>query len=388
MRYEKDLKMRSWRYSKIKQSIANSAAVTEAPIRNSLPELATPALAGYFLMNNRRWQYVFELILAALVLALLLALAEAGNWHALQPIRLLQYAVFMTWIMLSFAAAVEFVGAWLQRLNSLPRLLVGFTLLQLDVLLTTIVVNILQFWIHPQHNGWMTFAQWSQGLVMHLSYGVLMGAFCLRYLYVREQWMQQQHSELLARIQAMQARIHPHFLFNSLNSVVSLISIDPSKAETMLINLSRLFRASFRPLKLVAMREEIELCRRYLAIEEIRLGQRLKIDWRIQATAEQLDCVQIPLLTLQPLLENSIFHGAEQIAGTAQISILVEILQNQVSIVITNPYGQDKINLREGHGIAIDNVKQRLRAYFGQSLKFQTYGGSGLYTTVVRYQSP
>ena len=379
--------MWSWRYSKIKRSIANSAQVAEVPIGNSNAELPHSALANYFLLKNRRWQYVLELLMAAWVLALVLALAEARSWQGLAPLRLLQFGMFLSWVMLSFAASVEWLSQWLQNLKSLPRLLVGFVVLQLDVALTTIAVNILQFWIHPELNGWMSIQQLLQRIGMHLSYGVLMGAFCLRYLYVREQWMAQQHSELLARIQAMQARIHPHFLFNSLNSVVSLIVSDPQKAENMLINLSRLFRASFRPLKLVAMREEIELCQRYLAIEEIRLGARLKIDWRIQASAEQLEYVQIPLLTLQPLLENSIFHGAEQIAGTAQISILVEILQNQVSIVITNPYGQDKINLREGHGIAIDNVKQRLRAYFGQSLQFQTYGGSGLYTTVVRYQT-
>ncbi len=97
-------------------------------------------------------------------------------------------------------------------------------------------------------------------LVLHLSYGVLIGAFCFRYLYMREQWARQQNSELNARIQAMQARIHPHFLFNSLNTVISLISIDPDKAEQMLLNLSQLFRASFQELKMVSLKDEIELC--------------------------------------------------------------------------------------------------------------------------------
>ncbi|MFE8306240.1 histidine kinase, partial [Acinetobacter baumannii] len=86
---------------------------------------------------------------------------------------------------------------------------------------------------------------------------ILLGAFCLRYMYIREQAVLQQHSELNARVQAMQARIHPHFLFNSLNSVVSLIAIDPDKAEQMLIDLSKLFRASFQELKLVTLKEEI-----------------------------------------------------------------------------------------------------------------------------------
>ncbi len=80
----------------------------------------------------------------------------------------------------------------------------------------------------------------------------------------------------------MQARIHPHFLFNSLNNVISLIAIDPDKAEQMLLNLSRLFRASFQELKLVKLSDEIELCQRYLAIEQIRLGDRLQVEWKIE----------------------------------------------------------------------------------------------------------
>jgi two-component system sensor histidine kinase AlgZ len=202
---------------------------------------------------------------------------------------------------------------------------------------------------------------------------------------MREQWLSQQYSELNARIQAMQARIHPHFLFNSLNSVVSLIAIDPDKAEHMLINLSRLFRASFQELKLVSLAEEIDLCQQYLSIEKMRLGARLKVEWNVQASEMDLKRVTIPLLTLQPLLENSIFHGVEKSLQPSTVSVLVEILQNQVSIVITNPYSADTIKSTKGNGIAIENVKQRLKAYYGQTVKFQVYKGAVIYTTVVSY---
>jgi two-component system sensor histidine kinase AlgZ len=204
-------------------------------------------------------------------------------------------------------------------------------------------------------------------------------------LYIREQAVLQQNSELNARIQAMQARIHPHFLFNSLNSVVSLIAIDPDKAEQMLIDLSKLFRASFQELKLVTLKEEIQLSQQYIAIEQIRLGDRLNVEWNIQQPL-LLDQVKIPLLTLQPLIENSIFHGVEQKIIDAKIGILVEILQNQVNIVITNPFLQDRIKVREGHGIALENVKQRLKAHFGDSVYFRNYAGNGLFTMVIQYQ--
>ena len=85
------------------------------------------------------------------------------------------------------------------------------------------------------------------------------------------------------------------------------------------------------------------------------------------------------------MLENSIFHGVEKVLQPSTISVLVEILQNQVSIVITNPYSHDTIKSRQGNGIAIENVKQRLKAYYGQTVKFQVHGGVSLYTTVVSY---
>ena len=149
--------------------------------------------------------------------------------------------------------------------------------------------------------------------------------------------------------------------------------------------MSRLFRASFQELKLVSLAEEIDLCQQYLSIEKLRLGERLKVEWNIQATSLELKRVTIPLLTLQPLLENSIFHGVEKVLQPSTSSVLVEILQNQVSIVITNPYSHDTIKSRQGNGIAIENVKQRLKAYYGQTVKFQVYGGVSLYTTVVSY---
>ena len=183
----------------------------------------------------------------------------------------------------------------------------------------------------------------------------------------------------------MQARIHPHFLFNSLNTVISLITIDPDKAEQMLLNLSRLFRASFKELKLVRLKDEIELCQHYLAIEQMRLGDRLRVEWKYDDEV-LFSQVQIPLLTLQPLVENSIFHGVEKFLTKSTISILIEVLQNQVNIVITNPYTQDKINLRQGNGIAVENVKQRLEAYYGRTVIFQTYAGKGIFTTVVQYR--
>ena len=379
--------MWSWQLSKIKKSIANPNAVAETR-RNKLSQMRHDNVqdqtsASYFFTKIGQWQHLLELIVASNVLAMVLALAEARSWQALETARVLQYMCFINWVILSFSALVDYFQEFFAKFSQKMALILGFILLQLVVLFTTCAVNIIQYWASPltDFSEQVLF----QGVGLHLSYGILLGAFCMRYLYMREQWLKQQYSELNARIQAMQARIHPHFLFNSLNSVVSLIAIDPDRAENMLISLSHLFRASFQELKLVSLGEEIDLCQQYLSIEKMRLGERLKVEWNIQATSLELKRVTIPLLTLQPLLENSIFHGVEKVLQPSTISVLVEILQNQVSIVITNPYSHDTIKSRKGNGIAIENVKQRLKAYYGQTVKFQVYGGVSLYTTVVSY---
>ena len=379
--------MWSWWLSKIKKSIANPNAVAETR-RNKLSQMRHDNVqdqtsASYFFTKIGQWQHLLELIVASNVLAMVLALAEARSWQALETARVLQYICFINWVILSFSALVDYFQEFFAKFSQKMALILGFILLQLVVLFTTCAVNIIQYWASRSTD--FSEQVLFQGVGLHLSYGILLGAFCMRYLYMREQWLKQQYSELNARIQAMQARIHPHFLFNSLNSVVSLISIDPDKAENMLISLSRLFRASFQELKLVSLGEEIDLCQQYLSIEKMRLGERLKVEWNIQATSLELKRVTIPLLTLQPLLENSIFHGVEKVLQSSTISVLVEILQNQVSIVITNPYSHDTIKSRQGNGIAIENVKQRLKAYYGQTVKFQVYGGVSLYTTVVSY---
>ena len=382
--------MWSWRLIKIKKSIANpDTVVAETQMKKLLQSgqdnVQDQSSNAYFFTKIGQWQYLLELIVAGNVLAIVLALAEARSWQALEGLHVLQYMFFINWIILSFSALVDYFQIFFTKLSQKTALIFGFILLQFIVLLTTCIINIIQFWV-TQATG-LTEAILFRGVSLHLSYGVLLGAFCLRYLYMRERWLNQQYSELNARIQAMQARIHPHFLFNSLNSVLSLISIDPDKAENMLISLSRLFRASFQELKLVSLAEEIDLCQQYLSIEKIRLGDRLSVEWNIQATPLELKRTTIPLLTLQPLLENSILHGVECVLQPSTISVLVEILQNQVSIVITNPYSRDTIKSRTGNGIAIENVKQRLRAYYGSTVKFQVYGGVSLYTTVVCYHN-
>ena len=382
--------MWSCRLNKIKSgrtrmSITNSRQLAEVQDAQNLTSSRAKPNISYLFSKIVQWSHLLELFVGGNLLAMLLALAEAQSWTNLVFEHVLGYMLYINWVLLSFTALMQYGQKKLQNLSLGMTLLSGFFLLQIIVLVTTLSLNILIFFgANFSFNDLTSAILWND-VVLHLGYGLLLGSFCFRYLYLREQWFRQQNSELNARVQAMQARIHPHFLFNSLNNVICLIAIDPDKAEQMLLNLSRLFRASFQELKLVKLSDEIELCQRYLAIEQIRLGDRLQVEWKIEH-AELCQQVQIPLLTLQPLLENSIFHGVEKFLTKSTISVLIEILQNQVNIVITNPFTKETIHKRQGHGIAIENVKQRLEAYFGRTVSFQTYAGEGMYTTVVQYQ--
>lgn len=163
-----------------------------------------------------------------------------------------------------------------------------------------------------------------------------------------------------ARLQALQARIRPHFLFNSLNAVLSLIRSDPRKAEATLEDLSDLFRVLFRDARdLTTLADEIALCEQYLAIEKLRLGERLSIKWDTDGmTQDVLRKAQVPSLLLQPLLENAVHHGIEPATGSGIIQIRITKVLDRIEITVINPY--HGASASSGNQMALDNVRERL----------------------------
>src|SRR5689334_18302449 len=164
-----------------------------------------------------------------------------------------------------------------------------------------------------------------------------------------------------ARLQALQARIRPHFLFNSLNAVLALIRRDPKRAERSLEDLADLFRTLMSDARqFVRLADEISLLERYAEIEHLRLGERLRITWELDAAPPD---ALLPALVLQPLLENAIYHGVEP--GTAAGDVLVQIERrgDRVHAVIENPYIEAE-QRRAGNRMALDNVRERLALFF------------------------
>ena len=196
---------------------------------------------------------------------------------------------------------------------------------------------------------------------------LLVIAMLLTYFNLRARALSPALSE--ARLQALQARIRPHFLFNSLNAVLSLIRQDPKRAETALEDLAELFRVVMGDNReLLPISREIELCERYLELEQLRLGDRLRVVWRIDRMPHD---ALVPPLVLQPLIENAVYHGIEPRVEPGEISIDIYAARNRVHAVLRNPFEQQGTH-HSGNKMAIDNIRERLQLHFDAEGSLET----------------
>lgn len=179
-----------------------------------------------------------------------------------------------------------------------------------------------------------------------------------------------------ARLQALQSRIRPHFLFNCINAVLSLIRADPKRAEHALEDMADLFRVLMADNRqLSPLQREIELCQQYLQLEQLRLGERLKVEWHIDNLPSD---ALIPPLVLQPLLENAVYHGIEPIADTGIININIYKSRNEVHIVLRNPY-QTEGKHHSGNKMALNNIRERLALHFDAESRLESIVSDSVY---------
>ncbi len=180
-----------------------------------------------------------------------------------------------------------------------------------------------------------------------------------------------------ARLQALQARIRPHFLFNSLNAVLSLIRTEPRQAEAVLEDLADLFRVLMRDTRdMTTMQEEIRLCEQYLAIEKIRLGERLQVSWHTEnLSSQELQDAKIAALLLQPLIENAVHYGVEPSATPALILVGIRRNLDKIEITVSNPFHANA-RLSQGNNMALENIRQRLSLLYDIEAKL-SYGVVG-----------
>ncbi|MBK9245357.1 MAG: histidine kinase [Burkholderiales bacterium] len=172
-----------------------------------------------------------------------------------------------------------------------------------------------------------------------------------------------------ARFQALQSRIRPHFFFNSLNAVIAVVRSDPPRAERMLEAVAELFRAVMGDVrKLVPLEQELDLCRRYVEIEQTRLGERLQVEWDVGAVHPR---ARVPQLLLQPVIENAVRYGAERLAGDCRIVVRVRQLGFRLEIFVSNPVAKDPLQ-REGNQIGLANIRGRLALIYDLEAELTT----------------
>lgn len=184
-----------------------------------------------------------------------------------------------------------------------------------------------------------------------------------------------------ARLMALTARIRPHFLFNALNGVLGVIRSDPRRAEQALEELAELFRALMRENRdLVALEDELMLCRRYLSLESLRLGERLSVCWDVDESVED---AAVPPLLLQPLLENAIHHGIEPSIEPGEVRVRIAREGSELMLEVDNPLAP-KSDPQAGHGIALDNIRERLQLFFDLEGQLDAREAAGRYRVTIR----
>ncbi|MCK9383021.1 MAG: histidine kinase [Nevskia sp.] len=301
--------------------------------------------------------YVMELI------AVILTLASTSTRVDAQY-KLLVLSLYLQLLGLCGAGTLCLARRWLRSVR-LPVLF--FSCWGLLVLVTATIS-----WSAWTLNGLLNLpvalggSQWSF-ILRNVLIAAIVSLLLLRYLWERHQWQEESRAETEARYLALQARIRPHFLFNSLNSLAELISTQPETAENMVVDLADLFRASLDSRhRLIPLREEIEIVKGYLRIEEIRLGDKLLVNWEIAESA--LDA-QVPRLTLQPLVENAILHGISRLNGRGLLHIIARREGDYLVADVENPLPPEEAPKRVGTGTAINNIAQRIKLIYGDRAK-------------------
>ncbi|OUS72620.1 alginate biosynthesis protein [Pseudoalteromonas sp. A601] len=205
---------------------------------------------------------------------------------------------------------------------------------------------------------------------------LLVACLFIQFLTIYFEKQQQTNALARAELDALQARIRPHFLYNSLNTAAELTHYDPDAAEQAILALAALSQAAMQVGKETALSDEITLTRQYLRLESWRFAERLQVDWQLP---EQLPNITIPCLTLQPLLENAVCHGVEPSLTGAVIYVELHVSQRSLVIIVENPVSSSSQQTRPGNGMALDNIRQRLDLYYQGRAKLTMTVREGVY---------
>jgi two-component system, LytTR family, sensor histidine kinase AlgZ len=302
-------------------------------------------------------------ILIVVVTAVVLSLARQTDLLVLW-LDLARTALFLLWIGLGCAAILCSLRA---RLEALPipqaaGLAVG------AIVLVVSVVSAAALWLGKSEfigslaDSLLFPTRPWRFMVTNMALGAIVGALALRYFYVLGEWQRNVELQARARVQSLQARIRPHFLYNSMNTIAALTRTDPSLAEEAVQDLADLFRANLSDQRgSITLREELEVARIYQRIEQLRLGERLQVVWNLTALPMH---VQVPSLLLQPLLENAIYHGIEPQRGGGVVTVDGSLDGEMIGLTVRNPLPDDGQIGHAGHRLALANIRERMELMY------------------------
>jgi two-component system sensor histidine kinase AlgZ len=369
------------------------ALMQRAPLKNGVAELSPDdsgtAVSGAeqaYLPDFGTSANVVVLLVIAQVVALLLALVRdypAGGY--LQGLG--EISILILWLAVS--------SAWLLA-AARPFLISGSALRSSILVLAIVLINTaissqVIFWFgstygDPQLSGPASMFPQNRELFLarNMAIALVVTLAVLRYFYVIHQWRSNMESVAESRFVALQARIRPHFLFNSMNTIASLTRSDPLAAERAIEDLADLFRASLgNSDEPISLEQELEVARVYQRMEEQRLGDRLTVDWQLDNLPMQ---TPVPGLTIQPLLENAIYHGIEPLASGGVVTITGKAHDGVVSISVSNPLApQNQRRKSNGHQLALDNIRQRLALTYGDRARLDVEERANHFSVLIEF---
>jgi two-component system, LytTR family, sensor histidine kinase AlgZ len=351
--------------------MAASVSESRAPV-SSAGSPASPASApAFFLPDFCASPAVFAVVLIAELVALVIALARQALHDNFWP-DLAGGSMFLLWVGLTCSAVLCRSRPWLQTMTTVRAALVAIALLVTNIgVVSEIVFQVGRFWGRDDAEIGFFPHEHAGFVLRNIGVGFIVSALALRYFYVSAEWKRSIEQEALARIRALQARIRPHFLFNSMNTIAALTRTSPERAEQAVEDLADLFRASLSDASArITLKDELEIARTHQRIEQLRLGERLTVRWEVDDLPMR---TLVPSLMIQPLLENAVYHGVETLPGGGEVSIVGHRDPHSVRIEVRNPIlAQSGYSEREGNRMALENIRQRLELAWPGRARLET----------------
>jgi len=319
------------------------------------------------------------IVLVAELIAIALTLASYGPEQQFL-IELSKSSFLILWIAVLGTALMCQLKSYLERVGQTRAFVISF--IALEAMCLTVA-----------EGAWQLTRIYGESLIIddtHSTFIVrtfaissIVVALAMRYLYISSEWRRTIVLEAQARISALQALIRPHFLFNSMNTIASLTRTDPARAEEAVEDLSDLLRANLgNSTNRSSLKQELETAAIYQRIEKLRLGERLAVRWDIEELPMR---ARIPSLTIQPLLENAIYHGIELLPDGGEVRVTGSKDDSHLTISISNPVAHGEKRATGGNKMAMSNIRQRFELAYGNKGTVDINDDNDQFTVTLRF---